>query len=226
MAAEGEAPSFGIMPMMAQALREQAQRRGWALGVLVLIFGGIRNGRVDGCVGRLRMEQLQTSRLTSVLAINAAISFACAACSGSVATTRPAATSQFSGTNQPHEASMLPTGALSTGIRPPPDATAIAGAPVSNVTLKLRANADTWSVTTLTAPAGEVWHVRVTSNDGSIAHNFVVFTSSSAPDPIFRSDFFSDTVTHTFAIPALPAGQYFFICQIHAPKMIGTLIVE
>jgi plastocyanin len=108
---------------------------------------------------------------------------------------------------------------------PTPGPTLIAGAPDSHLTVDLVANDTTWNVSSLSVPAGKIWHIRISSPSKTVAHNFVVSTGSAPTDRTFRSDFFTGT-TVTYDIPALPAGQYEFICLIHAPGMIGDLIVK
>jgi plastocyanin len=80
-----------------------------------------------------------------------------------------------------------------------------------------------WVPTTLAAPADEVWHVQIDNQDGPPEHhNFVVASGKTVPERIYQSTNFNKG-TFTFDVPALPAGNYLFICTVHADVMTGTL---
>ena len=80
-----------------------------------------------------------------------------------------------------------------------------------------------WVPTTLAAPAGKVWHVQIDNQDGPPEHhNFVVASGKTVPERIYQSANFNKG-TFTFDVPALPAGNYLFICTVHADVMTGTL---
>jgi plastocyanin len=101
--------------------------------------------------------------------------------------------------------------------------TPIPNAPDSNTVVKLIAARVRWVPTTLAAPAGQVWHVRIDNQDGPPEHhNFVVASGKTVPERIYQSPNFNKG-TFTFDIPALPAGSYLFICTVHADVMTGTL---
>jgi plastocyanin len=101
--------------------------------------------------------------------------------------------------------------------------TPIPNAPDSKTVVKVVAARVRWVPTTLAAPAGEVWHVQIENHDGPPEHhNFVVASGKTFPERIYQSPNFNKG-TFTFDIPALPAGNYLFICTIHADVMTGTL---
>jgi hypothetical protein len=58
----------------------------------------------------------------------------------------------------------------------------------------------------------------------TLKHNFTVASGPTFPERIFQVPDVAGT--HTFDIPALPAGSYFFICTIHPESMTGTLIIK
>jgi plastocyanin len=101
--------------------------------------------------------------------------------------------------------------------------TPIPNAPDSKAVVKVVAARVRWVPTTLAAPAGEVWHVQFENQDGPPEHhNFVVASGKTFPERIYQSPNFNKG-TFTFDVPALPAGNYLFICTIHADVMTGTL---
>lgn len=77
----------------------------------------------------------------------------------------------------------------------------------------------------LRAPADQPWTLRFT-NAESVVHNVVIYDAEN--NEVFRSgDLTGPDATQDFAVPALPAGEYTFICEYHpVPDMTGTLIVE
>jgi plastocyanin len=101
--------------------------------------------------------------------------------------------------------------------------TPIPNAPDSKTVVKVVAARVRWVPTTLAAPAGQVWHVRIENQDGPPEHhNFVVASGKTFPERIYQSPNFNKG-TFTFDVPALPAGNYLFICTVHADVMTGTL---
>jgi plastocyanin len=101
--------------------------------------------------------------------------------------------------------------------------TPIPNAPDSRTVVKVVAADVRWVPTTLAAPAGQVWHVTIDNQDGPPEHhNFVVASGKTVPERIYQSTNFNKG-TFTFDVPALPAGNYLFICTVHADVMTGTL---
>jgi hypothetical protein len=101
--------------------------------------------------------------------------------------------------------------------------TPIPNAPDSGTVVKVVAAKVRWVPTTLAAPADEVWHVQIDNQDGPPEHhNFVVASGKTFPERIYQSTNFNKG-TFTFDVPALPAGNYLFICTVHADVMTGTL---
>jgi hypothetical protein len=101
--------------------------------------------------------------------------------------------------------------------------TPIPNAPDSKTVVKVVAARVRWVPTTLAAPAREVWHVQIDNQDGPPEHhNFVVASGKTFPERIYQSANFNKW-TFTFDVSALPAGNYLFICTVHADVMTGTL---
>jgi Cupredoxin-like domain len=80
-----------------------------------------------------------------------------------------------------------------------------------------------WVPTTLAGPAGKVWHVQIDNQDGPPEHhNFAVASGKTFAEQIYQGPNFNKG-TFTFDVPALPAGDYLFICTVHPDVMTGTL---
>ena len=73
------------------------------------------------------------------------------------------------------------------------------------------------------APAAEAFTISFTNND-SAPHNVAVYTEEGG-DEIANSDPINEGETLEVEAPALDAGEYFFVCDIH-PDMNGAVVVE
>jgi plastocyanin len=101
--------------------------------------------------------------------------------------------------------------------------TPIANAPDSRTVVKLVAFHVRWVPNTLAAPAGQVWHIQIDNQDGPPEHhNFAVASGKTFAEQIDQSPNFNEG-TFTYDVPALPAGNYLFICTVHPDVMTGTL---
>jgi plastocyanin len=76
----------------------------------------------------------------------------------------------------------------------------------------------------LAVPAGRPFTL-VFENRESAAHNVAIFKDASAAVSLFVGDVFGGPATRVYAVPALPAGSYYFRCDVH-PQMSGTVIAS
>jgi len=148
---------------------------------------------------------------------------------GCAAATPPAATPASTPVSAPSVAAVATP---SPSVRPPPSPTAaivlvtpVPGATDSNVVDQLASLDAKWSKTTLTAPAGQGWHVAIDARDPLGMHNFTITSGPATEQRIFQSPKFGFG-PHTFDLPALPAGTYTFVCTLHADTMHGTVEVS
>lgn len=77
---------------------------------------------------------------------------------------------------------------------------------------------------TITAPAGQPFTVAFTNLD-SVPHNFSVYVEEGG-DVIAEGEVINEGETDEVEIEGLSAGEYFFVCDLHAGQMTGTLVVE
>jgi plastocyanin len=118
-------------------------------------------------------------------------------------------------------AGLVNTDAYQT-VLPTPAATPPPGG--ATVTVQLTVKGDKFDPVNLTAPAGA--QVTLIYNDQDPdPHNFALYPSKAASDPIFRSPVITGPVTvpYTFTAPATP-GTYYFRSDPNA-ELIGTFTV-
>jgi plastocyanin len=98
-------------------------------------------------------------------------------------------------------------------------------ATVSGGVVEISATGADFSVSTITAKAGEPFTARFTNHD-PVAHDFALFTREGG-ELIVRSELITGpNATTEVKVPALDAGTYFFHCDPHADHMKGSLVVE
>ena len=82
-----------------------------------------------------------------------------------------------------------------------------------------------WDKTCIAAVAGQPIKITIINKDAGIAHNFAIWVSSALKKRLFQTGNMSGPATKTYTAPALPAGKYYFQCDVHGPAMSGTLII-
>ncbi len=75
----------------------------------------------------------------------------------------------------------------------------------------------------VTAPAGQPFTIAFTNNDPATPHNVDIMDAGGKS--VFKGQIFSGVATQNYPVPALPAGTYKFVCDVH-PNMTGQLTVQ
>lgn len=86
--------------------------------------------------------------------------------------------------------------------------------------LEISARNIAFSTDTLTAPAGEPFTISFDNQDAGIPHNVEI--KDEGGTSVFTGEIFNGVDQRDYAVPALDAGTYEFICTVH-PNMVGTL---
>jgi plastocyanin len=89
--------------------------------------------------------------------------------------------------------------------------------------IQLSAQGIKYSTDQLRAPAGRAFTIEFKNNDSGIPHNVDILDASGTS--IFKGAVFSGVASQTYQVPALKAGTYSFICDVHPNVMTGTLTV-
>jgi cytochrome c oxidase subunit 2 len=91
--------------------------------------------------------------------------------------------------------------------------------------LELTAKNIAYDKTELTATADKPFVIRFTNDDASVAHNVAIHKDSPTGEEVWKGEIFQGVDSRNYAVPALPAGTYAFVCTVH-PNMNGTLTVK
>jgi plastocyanin len=94
-------------------------------------------------------------------------------------------------------------------------------APAADVTVK--ASGSQFTTPEVTGPAGKPFTLAFDNEDQGTMHN--VHVKKPDGSTAFKGEFVTGVVTKVYEVPALPAGAYPFLCDVH-PSMTGTLTVR
>ena len=77
----------------------------------------------------------------------------------------------------------------------------------------------------VTAPANTPFQVVFENKDPGTPHNVSLRLGDANGSELFKGAVFNGVETRTYDVPALDAGSYAFVCDVH-PTMIGTLTAK
>jgi nitrite reductase (NO-forming) len=92
--------------------------------------------------------------------------------------------------------------------------------------LTLTAQGATFDTDCLAAPADQPITIAFDNKDPSVPHNVSIYTDESATKALFTGDLVTGPKKVTYDVGKLPAGTYFFRCDVHPTTMTGTLTVS
>jgi plastocyanin len=75
----------------------------------------------------------------------------------------------------------------------------------------------------LAAPATTAFQLDFDNTQGT--HNVSIYTNNTASTALFKGDIVTGPRTITYQVKALPAGTYFFRCDVHPTQMTGVFLV-
>jgi cytochrome c oxidase subunit 2 len=96
------------------------------------------------------------------------------------------------------------------------------GAPTGTV-VELAAQGIAFTQTSLQAPADQPFTIHFKNEDKSVPHDVQIKDGSGSV--VFTGDTITGPAEANYAVPALKAGSYTFVCTIH-PNMTGTITVQ
>jgi len=73
----------------------------------------------------------------------------------------------------------------------------------------------------LTIPADQPFQLVFDNRDTGVQHNVSIYESIGGPN-LFQGELFPGPESRTYEVPAIPAGEWVFVCDVH-PNMTGTV---
>ena len=102
-------------------------------------------------------------------------------------------------------------------------APASGGSGAASDALQISAQSIQFSTNQLRAPADRAFTIEFENGDSGISHNVDILDANNTS--IFKGAIFPGVATETYKVPAIKAGTYSFICDVHPSIMTGTLTV-
>lgn len=153
-----------------------------------------------------------------ILPAFASLALAIAACGGgtepgwtvgpSPATQPPASPSGSAGPS----GSASPSGSVAPSASP-------SGSPAGDV-VQISAAGVKFEQASVQVPAGAAFTITFDNKDAGQLHNVEIKDAGGAS--LFRGEIVTGPAVAEYAVPAIPAGSYQFVCSVH-PTMVGTL---
>jgi len=94
--------------------------------------------------------------------------------------------------------------------------------PTKGTVLRITATGSVFDTTQLSAPGGVAFKIAFTNKDSGLPHNIAIYTNSSATSALFVGKQFPGLKSMLYGVRAIPAGTYFFRCDVHPLAMTGT----
>ena len=91
--------------------------------------------------------------------------------------------------------------------------------------VSLVAKTISWDKTCIGVAVGLPFQITIDNQDKGIDHDFAIYDTPKLKHRLYLSPKVTGPGTKTFTGPALPAGKYYFQCDVHGPAMSGTLVV-
>ncbi|MGQ0669485.1 MAG: cupredoxin domain-containing protein [Actinomycetota bacterium] len=86
------------------------------------------------------------------------------------------------------------------------------------------AEAFQFSESALSLPADTASTIEFDNRDAGVQHNVAIYRDEGLDEVLFRGDLVTGPAKVDYDVPALPAGTYYFQCDVH-PPMNGTVTV-
>jgi nitrite reductase (NO-forming) len=118
------------------------------------------------------------------------------------------------------------TSAASPGSAPsaPPAGAGTAACKPSGTALQIMAMLSKFDTGCLAVPAGKPFTITMANHDAGVPHNLAIYTDETASKPLFQGKLITGPASITDHVSPLPAGRYFFRCDVH-PQMKGAVRV-
>ncbi|MDA8203019.1 MAG: cupredoxin domain-containing protein [Chloroflexi bacterium] len=92
----------------------------------------------------------------------------------------------------------------------------------AGVVIKIVAQNIKFDLAEFSVPANTPFQIVFDNQDAGIPHNVAIYDSGPGGASLFKGEIFNGVKTVTYDVPALPAGNHYFQCDVH-PTMNGTV---
>jgi plastocyanin len=82
-----------------------------------------------------------------------------------------------------------------------------------------------FSTNTLSFPAGQAVTLTFDNKDAGVPHNVSIWSDQGYTKSVFTGEQITGPTSIDYKVPALPAGTYYFRCDVHPTTMNGTITV-
>ena len=241
---ENDTPPPGVH-MPGPSFRPLLAAIGTGLLFLGLVFGGLMLvvgviALVLGLIGWLtdarreytkaveadrtgHLESLPAPRTPARLLTTLAVLVVAATVLQSGVLTGPANGGGPDGSGAPPASGEPPAGGPSGGPSGEPPGSAGPGGPPPAADVTLEAVGIAFVQASWTGPADAPFKLAFDNEDPGTPHNVALKDASGGE--VWAGDIFNGVETRVYDVPALPAGQYTFVCSVH-PNMTGTATLE
>lgn len=90
------------------------------------------------------------------------------------------------------------------------------------VTVQIAADNIQFDKQALEVPADEPFELNFNNEDAGVPHNVAILKAQGASEVLLRTDLITGPETQTAEVKPIPAGTYFFQCDVH-PNMSGQV---
>jgi plastocyanin len=81
-----------------------------------------------------------------------------------------------------------------------------------------------FDTSTIELPADTATTITFDNQDSGVQHNISIYRDETLSEVLFQGELITGPGVVEYAIEALPAGEYYFQCDVH-PTMNGTVVV-
>jgi len=84
----------------------------------------------------------------------------------------------------------------------------------------------TFDTPSIELPAGEATAIRFANEDSGVQHNIAIYEDDTLAVELFNGELLTGPAEIDYEVPALEAGEFYFLCVVHPTTMNGTVVVS